>query len=105
MVLKFTNDNFEKEVLKAKLPVFVDFYADWCGPCQLASPVVDELAKEYQGKAKVGKIDVDQNQALAQKYAVMSIPTVLVFKNGQEVKRAVGFPGKAGYEALIKEAL
>jgi thioredoxin 1 len=105
MVVKLNGNNFKEEVLEAKEPFLVDFYADWCGPCQLASPVLDKLAKQYQRKIKVGKVDIDQNQALAQKYNVLSIPTVLIFKNGQEAKRMVGFPGKAGYETLIQETL
>ena len=105
MVLKLTEKNFEAEVLKTKEPVFVDFHAAWCGPCQIAAPVVEELAKEYQGKVKVVKIDVDENQALAQKFGVMSIPTVIVFKEGKEIKRLIGFPGKAGYEELLKGVL
>lgn len=105
MGLSLTDKNFEEEALKAKEPVFVDFFADWCGPCQMAAPVIDELAKDYQGKVKVGKVDVDQSPGLSQKYGVMSIPTVIIFKKGQEVKRLVGFPGKAGYEEAIEKAL
>ena len=105
MAFKFTDDNFEKEALKAKEPVFVDFFADWCGPCQIAGPVVEELAKEYEGKVKVGKLDVDANRETAQKYGVMSIPTVVVFKDGKEVQRLTGFPGKEGYKELIDSLL
>ena len=105
MALKLNDDNFDKKVLDSKLPVFVDFFASWCGPCQVAGPVVDELADEYSDKAVIGKLDVDESPKSAQKYGVMSIPTAIVFKNGKEVKRAVGFPGKAGYEELIKAVL
>lgn len=104
-MLELTDQNFEEQVLKAELPVLVDFFADWCGPCQMAGPVIEELAETYQGKVKVGKVDVDQNSQTAQKYGVMSIPTVIVFKDGKEVKRLVGFPGKAGYEEAIKAVL
>jgi thioredoxin 1 len=105
MVMALTDQNFKSEVLESKLPVFVDFHATWCGPCQMAAPVIDQLAKEYEGKIKVAKLDVDQAPQTAQRFGVMSIPTVIVFKGGQEHKKTVGFPGKAGYEALIKEVL
>ena len=102
---EFTDKNFKKEVLESDLPVMVDFFATWCGPCQMAAPVIEELAKEYEGKVKIGKLDVDQHKNSAAKYGVMSIPTVVIFKKGEEAKRLVGFPGKAGYEELIKEVL
>lgn len=105
MALKLSDNDFEAEVLKAKEPVLVDFWAPWCGPCKLAGPVIDELAKDYQGKVKVGKLNVDDHPRLAEKYGVMSIPTIIIFKNGQEVERLAGFPGKPGYEDLIKKVL
>lgn len=105
MIDKLTDQNFDKEVLKADLPVFVEAYADWCAPCRMAGPVIEELAKEYEGKIKVGKLDVDENPKMAQKYGVMSIPTVVIFKEGKEVKRQVGFPGREGYKKLIEEAI
>jgi len=83
------------------LPVLVDFWAPWCGPCQTAGPVIEELAKEYEGKIKVGKINIDENQKISEKYGILSIPTVIIFKNGEEVKRQVGFVGKEGYINLI----
>jgi thioredoxin 1 len=95
--------NFESEVLQSKIPVLVDFYADWCGPCQMAGPVLEELAKEYEEKVSFGKLNVDKSQPIAAKYAVMSIPTVILFKDGKEVGRQVGFPGKEGYIDLIKK--
>lgn len=97
----FTDDNFEKEVLNESGVVFVDFFASWCGPCKMLMPVVDELAEEYEGKCKIGKVDVDENQSIAGKFGVQSIPTMIIFKNGKEVDRLVGFQSK---EAL-KEKL
>lgn len=94
MELILNGDNFEEEVLNSKEPVLVDFYADWCGPCKMMAPVVEELANELQGKGKAGKINVDQNQDLAMKYNVMSIPTLIIFKEGKEVSRFVGVTDK-----------
>lgn len=101
-----TDDQFEAEVLKSKLPVLVDFYAEWCGPCKLAAPILDELGEEYKGKLKILKLDVDQSQ-LASKYGVMSIPTVVFFNNGEEVSdaRIVGFGGKGKYVDGIKKVV
>ncbi len=104
-MIKFTDENFEKEALKPDLPVFVYFSADWCGPCKMASLVIEELVKEYQGKIKIGKLDVDKNPQTAQKYGVMSIPTVIIFKKSKELKRQVGFPGKEAYKKLIEEVV
>jgi len=101
----FSDKDFEEKVLKAKGLVFVDFYADWCGPCKLSAPVIDELVEEYKGKVLIGKVDVDANQATSGKYGVMSIPTVVIFKDGKEVDRMSGFAGKDGYVKLIKKAL
>ncbi len=90
MEMVFTTQNFESEVLKSDKPVLVDFYADWCGPCKMMAPVVEELAELYEGKAKVGKLNVDNNEEVAMKYGVMSIPTILVIKNGQVEAKMVG---------------
>ncbi len=90
MVYKFDESNFEAEVLKSDLPVFVDFYADWCGPCKMMSPVIDKLAEEYEGKIKVGKVNVDENGDLAVRYGIMSIPNMIFFKNGEVADRVVG---------------
>lgn len=90
MEMVFTTQNFENEVLKSDKPVLVDFYADWCGPCKMMAPVVEELAELYDGKAKVGKLNVDNNEEVAMKYGVMSIPTILVIKNGQVEAKMVG---------------
>ena len=94
MEIKLSTENFEKEVLKSEKPVLVDFYADWCGPCNAMAPVIEELAKELEGKVKVGKINVDENPDIAVEYNVMSIPTLIVFKNGKEEKRLVGLRDK-----------
>jgi len=102
--LTFSDQNFAEEVLKSDKPVMVDFWATWCGPCVMAGPVVDALADDYKGKIKIGKLDVDANQATAGQYGVMSIPTVILFKDGKEVARKVGFAGRAMYENLLKSA-
>lgn len=90
MATVITDENFEEEVLKSDVPVMVDFFADWCGPCQALMPVVDELSKEYDGKVKIVKVNVDESQATAQKYGVMSIPTLIFVKGGEEVDRLQG---------------
>lgn len=102
MELKFTAENFETEVLQSEVPVLVDFYADWCGPCQMMAPMVEELAKKYDGKAKVGKINVDEQPELASKYRVMSIPTFIVFKNGEAAEVAVGGRDMQALENMIQ---
>ena len=97
----FTDDNFESEVLKSDLPVLVDFYADWCGPCKMLAPVIDELVSEYDGKWKIGKCDADANQATIEKYGVQALPTLLFFKGGEVVDELAGFKPKD----VIKEKL
>lgn len=99
----FSDDDFATNVLKSDKPVLVDFYAQWCGPCKMAAPIIDELADQFADEVLVGKVDVDQAQAVAAEYGVMSIPTMIVFKDGKEVERKVGFGGRAGVEALIKK--
>ncbi len=101
----FTDQNFSDSVMKSDKPVMVDFWATWCGPCVMAGPVVDELADDYTGKVVIGKLDVDANQTTAQQYGVMSIPTVIMFKDGKEVARKVGFAGRKMYEDLIKQVI
>lgn len=101
--LVFTQDNFEEKVLKSDKPVMVYFYAEWCGPCKMAAPIIDELSQDYEGKVVIGKLNVDEGTTIAQDYQVMSIPTVIVFKDGEEVDRKIGFAGKAGYEQLLSE--
>ena len=90
MEYTFTKENFEKEVLQSDVPVVVDMFATWCGPCKMMAPVVEEIAKEYEGIAKVGKVDIDQDSDLAARYSIMSVPTFLIFKNGEVVDKVVG---------------
>jgi len=99
----FTDQNFEEMVIKSDKPVLVDFWATWCGPCQMAGPVIDQLADDYKDDFVIGKLDVDKNQETASKYGVQSIPTVILFKNGQEVARKSGFAGRAMYENMLTE--
>ena len=94
MKLKLSSENFKEEVLNSEKPVLVDFYADWCWPCNAMSPVIEELAKELEGKDKEKKINVDENSDIAVEYNVMSIPTLIIFKNGKEEKRLVGLRDK-----------
>lgn len=100
-VLKVTSENFEKEVLQSDKPVLIDFYADWCGPCKMLSPIVDEVAEENTD-IKVVKINVDNAQDLAMKYQVMSIPTLVVIRDGREVNRSIGLIDKSEVISLIK---
>ena len=101
-VVKLTTDNFEQEVLQAQQPVLVDFYADWCGPCKMIAPIVKEIADEYDGKILVGKVNVDEEPDLTMQYNVSSIPTLMVFKNGQLVNKAVGYREKDEILKMLK---
>lgn len=101
-MLELNKDNFKKEVLESTMPVLVDFFATWCGPCKMMLPIVEELAKEEGGKFKVAKINVDESNDLAQEYEVMSIPTFIVFKNGKEVERVMGSQAKEKLLELLK---
>lgn len=105
MALDITDATFEETVLKSDKPVLVDFWAAWCGPCRMVAPIVDELSKEYEGKAVVGKVDVDANQEFAAKYGVRNIPTVLVFKDGEVVGRQVGVAPKNTYAEVLDQLL
>ena len=99
-VLKITEENFEKEVLNSNVPVIIDFYADWCGPCKMMSPIVDEIAEEVGDRIKVGKINTDENMNLSSKFEIMSIPTILIIKNGNVEKSFIGVTDK---ETIINE--
>ena len=101
-VLKITSENFEHEVLKAAQPVVIDFWASWCGPCKMFSPIVDEFAEENEGKVKVGKVNIDDEPDLASRFGVMSIPTAILFKNGQAVQSMVGVQPKAKLEEMVR---
>lgn len=100
-----TDQNFETEVLKSEMPVLVDFWAPWCAPCRMVGPVVEELSEEYQGKIKVGKLNVDENQQIAQRYGIMSIPTLAVFKNGEVVEQILGAQPKEAIANAMNKAL
>ena len=97
--------SWEVDVINSDVPVFVDFWAEWCGPCRMVGPIMEELSKDFDGKAVVGKIDVDANQEFAAKYGVRNIPTVLLFKDGELVSRQVGVAPKKTYEDAINAAL
>ena len=103
--ITFTDENFEEEVLKSDKPVVIDFWAAWCGPCKIIAPTIEELAEEYDGKVKVGKLDVDDNQQTAMKYGVRSIPTVLVIKDGEVKESILGAVPKAMFVEKIEAVL
>jgi thioredoxin 1 len=102
---EFTDANFDQEVLRSDRPVLVDFWAPWCGPCRMIAPIVAEISSEYEGKLKVGKLNTDDNQAIAVRYAVMSIPTLMIFKNGEPVARIVGAQPKQALTGKIEAVL
>ena len=97
-----TQNNFEEEVLKSDIPVLVDFWASWCGPCKMLAPTIAEIAKEYEGKVKVCKLNIDDDSSVAIKYGIASIPTVVLFKNGEVADKSVGFVPKATIENMLK---
>ena len=104
-LVTLNDDNFEAEVLKSPTPVLVDFWAQWCGPCLMLAPTIDELAESFQGRAKVGKVDVDTAAGLASQYGIQNIPTVLLFNKGQQAARIVGAKHKKDYEKAIEACL
>jgi len=105
MALELTDANFQNEVLDADKPVLVDFWAEWCGPCRMVGPIVEELAHEYEGKAVVGKVNVDENHGVAAQFGIRNIPTLLIFKNGQIVDKQVGVAPKNVLEGKLKAQL
>ncbi len=104
MEKKFTTANFEAEVLQSEMPVLVDFYADWCGPCKMMAPLVEQLAAEYEGKAVVGKLNIDEEEDIAAQYRVMTIPTLAVFKGGKLVDKLIGVNPKEAVKAMVDKA-
>ncbi|ADU65348.1 thioredoxin [Desulfurispirillum indicum] len=104
-VLNFTDASFDSDVLQSSTPVLVDYWASWCAPCRMLSPTIDALAEEFVGKAKVGKVNVDENPQTSQKFGVRSIPTIMIFKGGQVVDQAVGVQSKEALKALLTKHL
>jgi len=104
-VTKFTDENFETEVTRSDKPVLIDFTATWCGPCKALAPIVEDVAKEFEGKLKVGKLDIDDSPGVASRFGIRGVPTVIVFKNGKEVARQVGLVPKPRLVALFQDHL
>jgi thioredoxin 1 len=102
-VLQIKSDNFEELVLKSSIPVLVDFWANWCGPCRAIAPTIDELANEYEGRFKIGKVNVDEEISLVSNYNIMSIPTMIAFKDGNQVEKVIGARSKTDLKALIEK--
>lgn len=105
MEMKFTSANFDAEVLNSDTPAVVDFFATWCGPCKMMAPVIEALAAEYDGKVKIGKLDVDENEEIAARYGVMTIPTIILFKNGEIVTKTIGVQSKDSLKKAIDAML
>ena len=104
-VIEFNDQNFDSEVLESKTPVLVDFWAVWCGPCRAIAPIIEEIANDFNGKVSVGKVDVDNNNQVAMKYGIRSIPTLLLFNNGEVVDQVIGNVGKESIESMLNKAL
>jgi thioredoxin 1 len=102
-VLEFNDDNFDTDVIQSDVPVLVDFWAEWCQPCHMIAPTIEELAGEYEGKVKVGKVDTDANRDISIKYGISAIPTIILFKDGEVVKKFVGLTSKDQFQAAIDE--
>ena len=105
MEYKFTKDNFESEVMNSDIPVLVDFYADWCGPCKMMGPVVENIAEKYAGKAKVGKVNIDEQEEIAGQFGIMSIPSFVFIKEGKKVDQAMGAMPASALEAKLEQIL
>lgn len=105
VLLHLTNRNFKKEVLESNLPVLVDYWAPWCGPCKMVAPIIEELAKEYEGKIKIGKLNVDENQDIPTQYGIMSIPTLMFFKDGKVTDQIIGVLSKQQLKKKIEEII
>src|SRR3954470_11081267 len=103
--LTFTDSEFDQDVLRSEVPVLVDFWAEWCGPCRMLAPTIDEIAEEYKGKAKVGKVDTDSNRGTAMKFSISAIPTIILFNKGQIAKKFVGLTPKKDFKAAIDSLL
>ena len=104
-MITLKKENFDGEVLKSEVPVLVDFWASWCGPCRMVSPVIDEIAEEYEGQIKVGKVNVDEEGELASEFAIVSIPTILILKNGKVIEKLVGARSKDDFCDVIDKIL
>ena len=102
---QFTDANFEAEVIKSPVPVLVDFFAEWCGPCRSLTPIVEELAKDFGGKIKVGKLDIDHSRNVPTKYGIMAVPTIILFKNGKEMEKITGLKPKADLRKRIEAVI
>jgi thioredoxin 1 len=100
-IVTLTKNNFDQEVLKSPTPVLVDFWAEWCGPCKMVAPILDELASEYEGKVKIGKVNIDEHQDLATEYGIRAIPTLLLFKDGQVADQIVGLRSKRDFKTKL----
>ena len=105
MAYKFTDENFEQDALQSSIPVVVDFYADWCGPCKMMSSVIDELAADYEGKVRIGKVNTDENRRVVTKYNIMSIPTIIFIKDGEVQDKVVGAVPKVELQRRIDAML
>ena len=105
MEIKLTKDNFDAEVINSNIPVLVDLWATWCGPCRMIAPVIESIAEKFDGRIKVGKVNVDEEPEISLEYNIASIPTVMIFKNGEEVSKSIGYSDEAEIEQLVLQAI